>query len=119
METALAAAKSGLTLTLVGISIVFIVQTLITLVVYLMRRVDEGWKEKEDLSAKEHAPIEEATIDHTTLVLISAAVTTALAGHAFQIRRVRRLLPRDPAHASWQIEGRQSLHGSHTVRRNR
>ncbi len=117
MEQAVAAIKGGLPLTLVGLGIVFVVQALITVVVTLMRRFDEGWHrdEKETKSAS----LEEATVDHTTLVLLTAAVTTALQGRAFTIRRVRRLLPRNQAHPSWQAEGRAVLHGSHHVRRGR
>lgn len=113
----IAALKSGVTLTLIGLGIVFVVQGLITAVVALMRRVDEGWHAQEKVAAQSTASAEEATIDHTTLVLLTAAVTTVLQGRAFTLRRIRRVLPRAAAQAGWQAEGRAVLHGSHAVRR--
>lgn len=115
--TVLAALKGGLTLTLIGLGIVFVVQALITVVVALMRRVDEGWHAEEKIAAQTTASAEEATIDHTTLVLLTAAVTTVLQGRAFTLRRIRRVMPRAAAQAGWQAEGRAVLHGSHAVRR--
>ena len=120
MDQALAAIKGGLALTLVGLAIVFIVQTLITTVVTLMRRLDEGWHAEEKEAAKTTATAEEATIDNTTLVLLTATITTVLQGRAFAIRRVRRLLPgEDRHHGGWKASGRAALHGSHYVRRGR
>lgn len=113
----LAAVKGGLTLALIGLGIVFVVQSLTTVAVTLMRQLDARWQADESVAAQTTASAEEATIDHTTLVLLTAAVTTVLQGRAFTLRRIRRVRPRAAAQAGWLAEGRAVLHGSHAVRR--
>ncbi|MFZ5981919.1 MAG: OadG family protein [Candidatus Zixiibacteriota bacterium] len=101
----------------IGIVIVFGSLALITLVVSIIRRVDDGWQKREetrDRVATQKTP----TIDNITLVLISAAVATMFQGRAY-IRKVRRLLPRDAASSPWSSQGRAVLHGSHISRRGR
>lgn len=105
----------ALELTVVGLAIVFVALTTICLVVVVMRRLDGGWKRREEVVAEkaiERAP----TIDDTTLVILSAAVATVIEGR-FRIRRVRRILPFSRQGSAWSQQGRAVLQGSHAVRR--
>ena len=102
---------------IIGIAIVFGSLAIITIVISIIRRVDDKWEKREEAKAKA-ASEREPTIDNTTLVLISAAVATMFQGRA-HIRKVRRLLPRDAASSSWSSQGRAVLHGSHISKRGR
>ncbi len=107
----------SLPLAVIGMTIVFAVLSIIALVVRVIQSLDTRWqageREREE-SATELAP----TIDHTTLVLITAAVTTAVRGAA-QIRSVRRLLPAGAPRGAWALQGRVGIQGSHTIERKR
>ena len=103
----------SLTLTVAGLLIVFLVQASISLVVALMRRLDENWRRKEEMRATA-AFGKEPTVDATTLVLIAAAVGTVLTGR-HRIRSVRRLLPADAPSSPWSSQGRAVLQGSHVI----
>ena len=102
-----------LVLACVGIGIVFAVQLSITLVVALIRRVDQKWQEKEKETAQS-ALHKEPTLDDTTIVLISAAVAT-LVGGRHRIHSIRRLLPPRSTSSPWSSQGRSVLQGSHVV----
>ena len=108
----------ALSLTLVGLTIVFGVLLLMSAVIALVRRGDEGWKLEE--RAREVERLEkEPSIDATTAVLIAAAVATYVGGR-YRIRSVRRLLPRGGSASAWSSQGRAVLQGSHTIsRKNR
>jgi len=110
-------ATFALTLTAVGILIVFLVQALISIIVALIRGLDERWREREREQA-ERALVRDPTIDRTTLVLICAAVSTVLQGR-HRIRAVRRLLPADSQKSPWSVQGRAVLQGSHVLTRSR
>ena len=115
MDRAFTAIVGGLTIAAMGLAIVFIVQLLIAFAVTLTRRADERWQHEEEQKDRQIAGLEDATCDHATLVLITAAVTTALGGRAFRLRRVRRLAAAQPRSA-WSQVGRAALHASHRVR---
>ena len=62
----------GLTLTLMGLGIVFLVLLIITLLIVFIRRMDDRWQERErlqDLRRLDRPP----TIDAITAVLIASA----------------------------------------------
>lgn len=101
-------------LTLVGILIVFGVLTLIAAVVALLKKLDDRWQAREADQA-EAALDKEPTIDATTLVLISAASAVAVGGR-FRVRRIRRLLSPRQKRTPWSAQGRLILHGTHAVR---
>jgi Na+-transporting methylmalonyl-CoA/oxaloacetate decarboxylase gamma subunit len=101
-------------LTLVGILIVFGVLALIAGVVALLKKLDDRWQTHEAVQA-EAATDKEPTIDATTLVLISAAAAVAVGGR-FRVRRIRRLLSPRQKRTPWSAQGRLILHGTHAVR---
>ena len=104
-------------LAVVGIAIVFGVLSLIALVVALLKKLDSRWQEHErrlEATAVQKAP----TIDHTTLVLITAAAATVVQGR-FRVRQIHRLLSPRRTRSPWTAQGRLTLQGSHSVRRNR
>ncbi len=105
----------GLTLGVVGFGIVFLVLTAISVVVFLVRRLDEGWQHRERIVEIERLE-RPMTIDATTAVLIAAAVATYLVGR-HRIRSVRRLLPADAPTSPWSSQGRAVLQGSHLIGR--
>jgi len=107
----------GLTLTYVGLGIVFMVLSAIALAVAGMRRLDERWQHRERQEERE-AFGKEPTIDATTLVLLSAAAATMIQGR-FRIRGVRRLPIGGARTSAWSIQGRSVLQGSHVITRKR
>ncbi len=107
----------SLPLALVGMSIVFAVLSIIALFVRLIQSLDARWQVKER-EREESATLLTPTIDHTTLVLISAAVAAALHGTA-RVRSVRRLLPAGSPRSAWALQGRAGIQGSHAGPRKR
>lgn len=103
------------TITFLGILIVFTVLGLIAAAVALIGRLDDQWQNRE---AKEEtaALAADPKIDHTSLVLITAAVATVGLGRT-RIRSVRRLAPEQSA--VWSAQGRAVLIGSHQISRHR
>ena len=102
-----------LILSAAGILVVFGVLALISLAVKALSRWDE--RQTGKAASHEDAPVEPApTIDNTTLVLITAAVTTMIEGR-FRIRSVRRLMPAENPHSPWATQGRSVLLGSHVM----
>lgn len=104
-------------LAIAGVFIVFSVLALIAAVVAFLKRLDDRWQATEAKQA-EAAVDKEPTIDNTTLVLISAAVATAVAGR-FRVRKIRRLLSPRTKRTPWSAQGRLILQGSHSVRRKK
>jgi Na+-transporting methylmalonyl-CoA/oxaloacetate decarboxylase gamma subunit len=105
----------SISLSLVGVIVVFVVLTLISAIVGLIRKLDDDWQQREQES--EAAALErEPTIDTTTLLLISAACATVITGR-FRVRRIRRLLSPRTKRTPWSAQGRLMLQGSHTVSR--
>ncbi len=108
--------ETGLTFTVVGLTIVFTIQVMIALTVALLGRLDARWQKNEQVQsekAEEKAP----TIDATTLVLIAASVATVIEGR-HRIRSVR-LLPLSAPSSPWSSQGRATLQGSHVfVKKN-
>ncbi len=103
----------GVTLSLVGLVITFLVLATISMVVSLIRRLDDRWQRRE--AANEARALERPpTIDETTAVLIAAAVSTWLVGR-HRIRSIRRLLPADAPASPWSHQGRAVLQGSHVI----
>jgi len=107
----------NLKLALAGILIVFTVLAIISIAVALLRKLDDRWQRSEKKTA-EAAVDKDPTIETTTLVLISAAVATVLAGR-FRVRRIRRLLSPDQPRTPWSAQGRLVLQGSHSLERGR
>ena len=107
----------SLQFSLVGILIVFVVLSIITAAVSLIRKADERWQAREERE-QETAFEKEPTIDSTTLVLITAACATMIQGR-FHIRQVRRLMPRTSQPGTWSVAGRAILLGSHVVPKKR
>ena len=104
-------------LTIVGILIVFGVLALIATVVAILKRLDDRWQDHE--ARQEAAAVEkDPTIDNTTLVLISAAAAVAVGGR-FRVRRIRRLVSPRQKRTPWSAQGRLILQGSHAVKRKR
>lgn len=109
--------EQGITMTVVGLVIVFFVLALISFVVSLVSRLDARWQQRE--RELERAALDKpANIDATTAVLIAAAVATYVGGRA-RIRSVRRLLPTDLPSSPWSSQGRAVLQGSHLIQRPR
>ena len=104
-----------LALSLVGILVVFFVLLLISVVVGLTRKMDDGWKVKEKAQIVE-AFEKEPTIDETTAVLVAAACATVITGR-HRVRKIRRLLSPATKRTPWSAQGRLILQGSHTVGR--
>jgi len=105
----------ALSLSAVGVLVVFFVLALISVVVGAIRKLDDGWKLKEKVS-EAAAFDKEPTIDTTTLVLISAACATVITGR-FRVRKIRRLLSPRTKRTPWSAQGRLILQGSHSVSR--
>jgi hypothetical protein len=103
-------------LAVTGLLIVFSVLAMISGVVAVFKRLDDHWQAQEEKAALE-AGEKDPTIDHTTLVLITAAAATVVAGR-FKVRRIRRLLSPAQKRTPWSAQGRLILQGSHTVRRS-
>lgn len=109
--------RFALTITAVGLGIVFLVQMAIAVVVGILKRLDARWQAHE--ASRDAAALErQQTLDDTTLVLVSAAVATMIAGRS-RIRSVRRLLPADAPSSPWSAQGRAVLQGSHIIARKR
>lgn len=98
-----------------GIVIVFSVLSLIALVVAIFKRLDDHWQKQEEVAAVK-ALDKAPSIDETTLLLITAAAATVVAGR-FRVRRIRRLLSPKTKRTPWSAQGRLTLQGSHTVNR--
>jgi hypothetical protein len=109
--------ERSLGLSLVGILVVFVVLTLISLVVALIRKLDDGWQARESRTA-EQALEKDPTIDQTTVVLIAAACATVITGR-HRVRRIRRLLSPRAKRTPWSAQGRLILQGSHAVERSK
>ncbi len=107
----------GLNLAMAGLLIVFIVLALISGIVAMMRWMD-GMAQRRSQAKQPVVQKSEQTIDDLTLVLITAAVATALTGR-FRIRSIRRILHGNEKIGSWSTTGRAILHGSHVVPKNR
>lgn len=105
----------ALILSLIGLLVVFFVLALIASVVSLIRKLDDRWQRTEARNA-EAALQKRATIDNTTVVLISAAVATVVVGR-HRIRKIRRLLSPQVQRTPWSAQGRLILQGSHTIDR--
>lgn len=103
-------------LSIAGLVIVFSVLALIALVVAIFKRLDDHWQKQEEISAA-MATEKEPTIDNTTLLLITAACATVVAGR-FKVRKIRRLLSPRTKRTPWSSQGRLTLQGSHTVKRS-
>lgn len=104
----------GLTLTLIGMGVVFAVLALIAAIVALLRRVDGRWRRAEE-GRRDAALGAPPRIDALTAVIIAAAVATYVAGR-FRIRAVRRLNVNGPGQGStWSAHGRAVLLGSHVI----
>ena len=104
-----------LTLSLVGMVVVFLVLALIAAIVGLIRRLDDRWQAAErarDMAALDREP----TIDATTVVLIAAAAATLVHGR-HRIRKIRRLLSPRVQRTPWSAHGRLILQGSHAIER--
>ncbi len=104
-------------LSAIGLLVVFFVLFLIATVVGLLRKLDDRWQRTEERNLAE-ALHKQATIDTTTVVLISAAVATVITGR-HRIRKIRRLLSPRVQRTPWSAQGRLILQGSHTIDRKR
>jgi len=100
-------------LALTGLIIVFGVLTLIACVVAVFKRLDGRWQAHEARLA-DAAGERTQTIDNTTLLLITAAAATVVAGR-FRVRQIRRLLPIRTKRTPWSAQGRARLQGSHAI----
>ena len=107
--------RRTLNLSAVGIIVVFGVLALIAGVVGAVRKLDDGWQEREQAAA-DAALTREPTIDETTVVLIAAACATVITGR-HRVRRIRRLLSPKQKRTPWSAQGRLILQGSHAVGR--
>lgn len=107
----------SLRFSLVGIAIVFGALIIISVVVSLIRKADEGWQAREERQS-EKAYTKDQSIDNITLILICAAAATMIKGR-FHIRSVRRLLPARSPGGTWSMQGRAILHGSHVLPKKR
>lgn len=105
----------SLSLSLVGFLVVFSVLALISGVVGLIRKMDDGWQVQEKEQAVE-ALTKDPTIDTTTAVLIAASVATVITGR-HRVRKIRRLLSPRTKRTPWSAQGRLILQGSHAVSR--
>ncbi|MDY0110199.1 MAG: hypothetical protein RBT60_09710 [Candidatus Krumholzibacteria bacterium] len=101
----------AISLTVVGILVVFAVLTLIASAVGSIRRLDDGWQQQEELRSRQSVH-KEPTIDATTVVLIAAACATVITGR-HRVRRIRRLLSPATKRTPWSAQGRLILQGSH------
>ena len=99
----------------VGITIVFAVLAIISIVIALMRRGDEVLEKRNGSEPDKES---EQNIDNTTLVLIAAAAATMIKGR-FHIKRVRKLMSRDTVKGPWSLQGRAILLGSHVINKGK
>lgn len=109
---------TSLTITVVGVFIVFTVLFILVFFVSFLKRIDEKWDEKKNQEKNNHAlPEEPAVADNNTdLVLISAAVAAYFKGRAI-IRRVR-VLPNVPRQGGlWALQARTVLQSSHVTKK--
>ena len=104
----------GINLSLVGITVVFLILTVIAGMVSLIRLLDGDWKSREK-KQKQEALDKPQSIDDLTLVLISAAVATMIQGR-HRIRSVTRVTPSGGS-SPWSMQGRSSLLGSHVIQK--
>jgi hypothetical protein len=95
----------GIRFSIAGMSVVFVVLILIAMLVAAIRWIDARSREG-DLKGPE--------LDRLDLVLITSAVTAALARKA-RIRSIRRLSSGDGARNPWGFQGRATLHESHVI----
>ncbi len=105
----------ALTLTVVGMGIVFAVLAVIVGLISAISRLDKRWQRREEASDRESLE-RTPTIDATTAVLIAAAAATYLGGR-FRVRSVRRLMRPDAPASPWSAQGRTVLQGSHVISR--
>ncbi|WP_022850146.1 OadG family protein [Limisalsivibrio acetivorans] len=103
----------AITLSVVGVLIVFVSLFLISTLVSFMRRMDERWQNREKEEEAEKLT-KEPNIDTTTVVLISAAVSAVLM-QRFRIKTIKRIHSPEAKTASWSFQGRAVLHGSHVL----
>lgn len=106
--------KYAFELSLAGMLIVFTSLILIAFAVRLMRAADEKLAAMKEAKAVLDAEPEQ-NLDNLTLVLISAAAAAVLQHRKYRIKSVRRIITRDARIASWTMEGRSVLHGSHVL----
>ncbi len=102
-------------LALVGMIIVIVVLAGIAGFLALLRWSDHAWQAREARQRAAQIAAPDA-IDHTTLVLLSAAVATVLAGRG-RVRRIRRVVPGDAPRSAWGMQGRLLVQGSHLIGR--
>ncbi len=106
---------SSVTISFVGVFIVFATLFILVLFVSFIKWADGKWEERE-LLEKENALMKQQTIDDTTLVLVSAAIATYFKGRAV-IRRVR-VLPKSPKQGGlWATQARSVLQSSHITKK--
>lgn len=102
----------------IGVSIVFVVLSLVALSIWLIGWIDlkkeKSIETKEVAESSSETSTDEAAIDPVTLVLISAAVAAVCKGHG-RIRRIRRI---ESQTSSWQNAARSEVHGSHWFSRD-
>jgi len=103
----------GIRFSIIGMSIVFGVLTIISIVVTLIRFTDKKWQSREKAESKS-ALTKPPTVDDTTLVIITADVAPMISGR-HRIKSVRRVLPGESKGSPWSMQGRAMLHGSHIV----
>ena len=97
--------SNGIRFSIAGMSVVFVVLILISMVVATIRWVDAR-SEGADLTGPE--------VDRLDLVLIASAVATVLAGKA-RIRSIHRLSLGDGTRNPWCLQGRATLLESHVI----
>lgn len=100
----------GVVISCIGLGVVFASLASIAQVVRVMAAIDRRKQDRPSL-----CPASMSTIDETTMVIISSAVTTMLQGRG-RIHRIHTLRSRD-AGATWSMQGRLMVHGSHAVPR--
>jgi Na+-transporting methylmalonyl-CoA/oxaloacetate decarboxylase gamma subunit len=97
----------------IAMGIVFCVLLGIAAVVAVIRRMDGGWQDRERAQAQAAAQ-RPPTLDELTLVILSAAAATLLAGRT-RIRRIRKVVQYEAGSSPWSLQGRATLHGSHVL----
>lgn len=102
----------GINLSIAGIIVVFVILTLISGMVAMIRLLDRDWNQRET-KQKAEALEKPQDIDDLTLVLISAAVATLIKGR-HRIRNVSRVTPSSDS-SPWSMQGRSVLLGSHSI----
>lgn len=101
----------GLNLTVVGLTVVFAVLALVAVAVRGLKWLDARLQPPARPAPASEA---EAQIDHTTLVLIAAAVATLVRGR-YHITKVRRLPQHGPGDTAWSQQHRAVLLASHRI----